>query len=113
MPMSEPQRRKAANEVVFREVNERIEGLQRHFALTEQEPLQLVCECDRLGCVEKLSVTLDAYERVRADPACFVVAPGHEDSEVEDVVDTGGRYVIVRKHAGEPRDIAESTDPRS
>lgn len=112
MRMSEPQRRKAANEVVFREVNERIEGLQRHFALTEQEPLQIVCECDRLDCVEKLSVKLDAYERVRSDPASFVVAPGHEDPQVEDVVDTGGGYLIVRKHAGEPREIAESTDPR-
>lgn len=112
MSMSEPQRRKAANEVVFREVNERIEGLQRHFALTEQEPLQLVCECDRLGCVEKLSMTLDEYERVRGDGACFIVATGHEDPQVEDVVDTRGGYVIVRKNLGEPRDIAESTDPR-
>jgi hypothetical protein len=110
--MSELQRRKAANEAVFREVNEHIEDLQRQFALTEREPLQLVCECDRLGCLEKLSVTLVEYERVRADPASFLVVPGHEDPAVEDVVDTGGGYVIVRKHNGEPRAIAESSDPR-
>ena len=110
--MSELQRRKAANEAVFREVNEHIEGLQRQFALTEHEPLQLVCECDRLGCLEKLSVTLAEYERVRADPACFLVVPGHDDPTVEDVVDTDGGYVIVRKHSGEPRAIAESSDPR-
>jgi hypothetical protein len=111
--MSEPQRRKAANEVLFREVNERIEGLQRQFALTEDEPLQIVCECDRLGCLEKLAVGLVEYERIRADGASFVVVRGHEDPQVEDVVERAGGYVIVRKHAGEPRTIAERADPRT
>ena len=111
--MSEPQRRKAANEVVFREVNERIEGLQRQFALTEDEPLQIVCECDRLGCLDKVAVTLAEYERIRADAACFIVVPGHEDPEVEDVVDTGAGYLTVRKHPGEPRQVAENADPRA
>jgi hypothetical protein len=111
--MSEPVRRKAANEVVFREVNERIEGLQRQFALAEQEPLQIVCECDRLDCLERVSVPLASYERLRAEAACFVVVPGHEDHSVEDVVDSSDGYFVVRKHKGEPREIAEGHDPRS
>jgi len=111
--MSEPDRRKAANEAVFREVNERIEGLQREFALAEHEPLQIVCECDRLDCVEHLSMALEAYERLRSDSASFVVVPGHEDPDVETVVGQAGDYVIVRKHAGAPREVAEDTDPRT
>jgi hypothetical protein len=110
--MDEAQRRKAANEAVFREVNERIEGLQRAFAVTQDEPLHIICECDRIECAERLHVSVEVYEETRSDPARFVVSPGHEDPSVEDVVDTGGNYLIVRKHPGEPREIAEQTDPR-
>lgn len=111
--MDEAQRRKAANESVFREVNERIEALQHAFALTEHEPLQIVCECDRLDCMQRLAITVDTYERTRAEADQFVVANGHEDPGVEDVVDTGPGYLVVRKRSGEPRAIAEATDPRS
>ena len=54
--MSEIERRKAANEAVFRNVNERIEALQHSFAVAEREPLQMVCECDRLDCMERVPV---------------------------------------------------------
>ena len=111
--MSENERRKALNEVVFREVNERIEQLQNAFAVAENQPLNIVCECDRLGCAEQLSVQLETYEKVRSDSALFFVRPGHEDDSVEDVVDTGGDYMIVRKHPGDPQEIAEQTDPRA
>ena len=111
--MSENQRRKAANEALFREANERIESLQRAFAVAEHLPLNIICECDRLECVERLSVDVETYEEVRGDSALFFVRPGHEDASVEDVVDTGGGYMIVRKRPGDPREIAEQTDPRS
>jgi hypothetical protein len=111
--MDEGQRRRAANEAVFREVNERIEGLQRDFALTAEEPLHIVCECDRLECAMGLDVPVEVYERTRQDSTRFVVAPGHEDEEVEDVVDSGGGYLIVRKRPGDPADIAARTDPRA
>jgi hypothetical protein len=111
--MDETQRRKAANEAVFREVNERIEALQRGFALTEKEPLHLVCECDRLDCMHRLAVSVEAYEQVRARPDQFIVAEGHEDPGVEDIVDTGPDFLVVRKRPGEPRRIAEESDPRS
>lgn len=113
MGMSENQRRKALNEAVFREVNERMETLQHTFAVTERLPLNIVCECDRLDCAERLSVPITTYERVRSDSALFFVRPGHDDESVEDVVDTGGDYMIVRKRPGEPQEIAEATDPRS
>jgi hypothetical protein len=110
--VDEGQARRAANEAVFREVNERIEGLQRDFALTAQEPLHLVCECDRLDCSVGLDVPVDVYERTRQDSARFLVAPGHADEDVENVVDSSGDYLIVRKHSGEPEEIAARSDPR-
>ena len=111
--MDPGQRRKAENEAVFREVNERIEGLQRTFALSADEPLQIVCECDRIRCAETLHVTVEVYERVRVDSASFLVKPGHEDESVEEVVASGSDYVIVRKRPGEPRRVAAETDPRT
>jgi hypothetical protein len=111
--MDAPQRRKAANEAVFREVNERIEGLQRHFAISAHEPLYLVCECDRVDCTEGLQVDVEVYERIRADATCFLVLPGHEDPSVESIVDTGNGYLVVRKDPGEPSDVARASDPRS
>jgi hypothetical protein len=110
--MNEAQRRKAANEAVFREVNERIEALHQRFELGDGEPLQIVCECDRMDCTERLEVSVETYERTRADSARFCVSPGHEDTEVERVVETGGTYTIVRKHPGEPQRVAAESDPR-
>jgi hypothetical protein len=111
--MADSEKRKAANEAVFREVNERIESLQRRFALTEDLPLSIVCECDRLDCAEPMSVGVETYEKVRSDPTLFLVCPGHEDETVEDIVDTAGNYLVVRKRPGDPQKVAEQTDPRS
>jgi hypothetical protein len=110
--MGASRERKAANEAVFREVNERIEEMQHEFVRATDEPLHLVCECDRLSCTEDIEMSLDAYERLRSDPACFVVVPTHEDTTVEEVVVSGAGYVVVRKRSGIPRDLAEATDPR-
>lgn len=111
--MDEAKRRKAANEAVFREVNERMESLQRSFAIASHQPLHIVCECDRLDCAERLTVQIETYEKIRSDSTLFLVRPGHEDDSVEDVIDTGGDYLVVRKRPGEPEQIAEQTDPRS
>ena len=111
--MSEVERRKAANEAVFRNVNERIKQLQHSFALAEREPLQMICECDRLDCMERVSVGVDAYELIRSHPDRFVVSPGHEDTQVDEVVGETSGYTIVRKRPGGPRDVAVETDPRS
>ena len=113
MPMDETRRRKAANEAVFREINEKIEGLQRGFAVTENQPLHIVCECARLDCTSRITVTVETYESVRARSDEFLVVEGHNDPSVEDVVDTGVEYLIVRKKPGGPREVAEQSDPRS
>jgi hypothetical protein len=111
--VDDAQRRKASNEAIFREVNEAIEGVQRQFTVNEGAVAHLVCECDRIDCLERLETTIAIYETVRSDSSLFLVVPGHEDASVEDIVDTGGGYLIVRKHPGEPAQVAEDTDPRS
>jgi hypothetical protein len=111
--MSDIERRKAANEAVFRNVNERIEALQHSFAVAEREPLQMICECDQLDCMERVAIGVDAYELIRSQPDQFIVTPGHVDSEVDEVIGVTSNYLIVRKKKGDARDVAVETDPRS
>ena len=109
--MSERERKLGLNEAMFRQVNERLEELNRTFADFTDE-LQMVCECSDIGCADMLDVPAADYERVRAEATFFIVAPGHEVAEVEDVVETHERFRVVQKRAGEPARIARATDPR-
>lgn len=110
--MSERKRRIGLNEAVFREVNERIEGLAEDFQLGN-EPLNLVCECGDPSCVQQIEMTRSDYEEVRSDPTHFAVFPGHEIPDVEDVVEKRDGYDIIRKKEGAPAQVAKETDPRS
>jgi hypothetical protein len=105
-------RRRALNEAAFREVNERIRGLNRSFS-EFTGVFSIVCECDDSACVEHLSVRPEAYEAIRNDPTLFAVLPGHESPAVESVEEERGTYNVVRKKPGEPAKIAVATDPRS
>jgi hypothetical protein len=83
----------ARNQVVFREVNERIAELTE---LVNETGFNLfICECSDAACAESLELTREEYEAVRADPARFVVLDGHQMPEVERVVGGNGRYLVV------------------
>lgn len=104
------QRREAANEGLFREVNE---GIQRgQWPGDDTEPFGYRCECGRLGCNALVALTPNEYERIRSHPKRFVMLPGHELKEIETVVENAGGYVVVEKRAEAGRQAAAS-DPRS
>jgi hypothetical protein len=107
--MSDRADRLARNEAMFRSVNERVEEVVQPGA---EEEIDFLCECGDSGCVEKMTLTREEYEQVRADGAQFAVYPGHEIEEVEDVVLRAERFFVVRKHPEEAK-IAEEADPRS
>jgi hypothetical protein len=102
--------RRAKNESLFRDVNERIEALEQEFGSTDKS--EFVCECDRIDCSDRFEMTLPEYEELRSDPTTFAVLPGHEWPEVEDVVAERTGYVVVRKREGEPARIATQDAPR-
>jgi hypothetical protein len=103
------QRRVAENESAFREVNEAIErGL---WPGEEDALVAFRCECASLDCAQLLELTVQEYERVRAESRRFLLVRGHELPDVETVVEIHTRYVVVEKRAvaGEH---AEAIDPR-
>jgi hypothetical protein len=110
--MDDRARRYSINEAMFRDINERIQGLNRDFG-SITGTMSVVCECARATCIEQIQVGVDDYERVRGDSALFIIVPGHDEPYVEDVVDRVNGYHVVRKAPGEAERIAEETDPRA
>jgi hypothetical protein len=102
--------RVALNESRFRDINDRVRQELAQLR-TPPQRLRLVCECASLDCREQVELSLAEYERVRADPLRFVIVPGHEIPEAEDVAERGEGFTVVRKHA-DAAPLARSTDPR-
>jgi hypothetical protein len=105
-------RRIALNEGVFRAVNERLEKLAEQAGLAD-ERLDLVCECGQVDCAQRIEMTHAAYEGLRRDPTTFAVVPGHERHEVEEVVQVGSGYNVVKKRDPDAAEVALETDTRS
>lgn len=95
----DPRKERAAkNEALLREVNERIEEVGKRLqVLSDDDSLDFRCECGRPECQAFVSMTAGEYEHVRAESDRFAVVPGHEDEEIERVVERAERYVIVDK----------------
>jgi hypothetical protein len=102
--------RLAVNESLFRETNERLAETSAEWGFATDR-LDLVCECADLDCTERIDIAPREYERARSQPTLFLLEPGHELPEAEEIIETNERYVLVRKR-GEAADVAVETDPR-
>jgi hypothetical protein len=98
--------RAARNENLFREVNERIEDLASTASFS-----QFICECYDATCDQRVAMTVQEYEHIRAEANQFFVLPGHTGEDVDEVVEATDRYLIVRK-IGSGAVVAERLDPR-
>jgi hypothetical protein len=111
--MTDPERARqiGLNEALFRHVNEKIEGLNDAFALVSDD-FTVVCECGDIGCIDQLTVTRSIYERIRQRSTWFFVKPGHQEDDVERVVEEDEGFWIVEKRPGIPAQVADETNPR-
>ncbi|MCW2963275.1 MAG: hypothetical protein JWO17_527 [Actinomycetia bacterium] len=101
----------ATKQVVFREINEKLEGLNASFS--EIIPLgDFVCECADLTCIERIEMTVAEYEQLRAHPTRFAVCHGHVSPDAERVVEKRSGYTIVEK-LGAGSEYAARFDPRA
>jgi hypothetical protein len=103
------QERLAKNESLFRGLNENISNIA--IGLGGEDPFEFICECSTSGCFERLSLTLAEYERVRQEGTHFLLADGHEDIEIEQVIAHYSGYVVVEKD-GVAGLTAADDDPR-
>jgi hypothetical protein len=102
----------ARTQSLFRDVNERVSEINEAFSIAL--PLgDWVCECAKGDCSERVMLSHDDYERIRADPKLFFVFPSedHVFEGIEEVVERNASYWVVRKQ-GLAGDLAAQVDPR-
>jgi hypothetical protein len=99
--------RVARNEVLFQEVNRQIEKLEE--TLGRRETIALLCECSKKHCLEGFELEPAVYQRVRSNPLLFFVVPGHEDPEVERVVERTRTFLVGEKTARAAEAVRERT----
>lgn len=109
--MDARQERLARNEVLFRDVNERVRDIAAAHG-KDDHLYEFYCECSNVDCTFQLRATLTEYETVRAHPTRFMIAPDHWLPEIEEVVEKSEHWWAVEKQ-GEPGELAEELDPRS
>ena len=105
------QQRVAKNEILFREVNERIKDVSA--GLDSEEPTDFLCECGSESCTQPIRLTLAEYEGVRQDSTTFAIVPGHQIGDVETVVAQNEHFAVVEKDAPLAARMAAEQDPRA
>ena len=103
--MDERERRLAQNEAVFREANERIRR-------TGGDSPEFICECADRDCTGRVALSLHEYEAVRRDPKQFVVLPGHQIPDIEEIVLIDDHFLTVQK-SGAAGDYVARLNPRT
>jgi hypothetical protein len=101
--------RAARNEEIFRGVNAKIEEGAIHHHVESRLPFH--CECGRSRCVETIEMTPREWDEIASHRYRFVVRPGHELPEVERIVASGDRYIVVEKQ-GQAQTEIDRDHPR-
>jgi hypothetical protein len=103
--------KRAKTEALFRDVNERIAESAGRFS---SESAEFVCECADANCTHRIETTLEHYDEVRDDPTHFLLVPGHEDTDIERVVDRRGpKLAVVEKFERVVARTVRQLDPRA
>jgi hypothetical protein len=108
---------RARNETLFRNLNERLKELDDRLDTASvgapaADREEFFCECGQLECMGRFEMNRAQYEAVRAHSERFVVLPGHEDEQIESVVEKQDRFFVVEKSPGGPAEVARENDPR-
>jgi hypothetical protein len=94
----------AENEVRVRDVNELIAektaDLANEGLAPDEDRTEFLCACGSPGCAATISLTRTEFDAAHGADDQFVVFPGHDTPEIEDVVERHQHYLIVRKKPG-------------
>jgi hypothetical protein len=103
--------RVARNEAMYRTVNREIEYAAQQLGDEPTDELELVCECGQPDCAATVTMTIAEYDDVHRQRDRFAVAPGHENPELEHIVEQKDDYVVVDKF-GAAEAAAEAEERR-
>ena len=111
-PMSDWRDQEAANQTIFREMNEWTEERNDERVGIGPRVDAYLCECSDRRCTEPILLTRPEYESVRAEAVRFAIALDHENPEIDRVVAENERFATVDKFHGAAARIARAGDPR-
>jgi hypothetical protein len=93
--MGSSSERNTKHQVLFRAVNEEIRKIAGKLWLDEVSTIEVFCECARAGCLARIAMPLEEYQRQRLSLARFVMVAGHDDPEADTVVGIFQGWICV------------------
>jgi hypothetical protein len=96
---------------MYRAVNLEAERVSEELGAGPDDRLEVLCECGEDDCDATLEVSPAEYDEAHRQRDRFMVAPGHEDDQIEHVVKRTQAYLIVDKF-GEAERVAEAEERR-
>jgi len=96
---------------MYRAVNLEVERVSEELGGGRNDRLEILCECGEDGCDTTLDVSRGEYEETHQQGDRFMVAPGHEDEQIERVVRRTPEYLVVDKFGAAER-VAEAEERR-
>ena len=102
------EQRQAQNQFIFRSVNQEIKRLSEKL-LDARSDLEFVCECYDPACIKRMRMRLAEFTEFDRMENCFIVVPGHEDAEVEEVMTRHKNYLVVAKVGANRESVRDSS----
>jgi hypothetical protein len=109
--MDDRHERIAKNEAMYRTVNRELEHASEEAGGEPVDRIDVLCECGIDNCEATLDLTIAEYDETHTQPDRFVVAHGHENGLIEQVVTRTERYLVVDKF-GDAERVAEAEERR-
>jgi hypothetical protein len=105
------QRRAAKNQSLFRDVNKRVNDINKAHDLWVTLS-DWFCECPVYKCTTRIALTPQQYEAVRAHPTHFIITPaGSISSRTWSGSSPGASATGLSRRWGEAAAVAEQLDP--
>jgi hypothetical protein len=82
---------------LFRRANDIVR--ERAAAFGVEGTVPYICECRDGQCLERVELSADEYDGVTAHPDHAAIAPGHEDPELDRIVERTSRFAVVERQA--------------
>jgi len=93
--------RRKRNEKLLRAKNIQAKiSIKKYFQYDEDiknTPIEFACECSDLNCQGRVRVSIADYEAIHKQKLHFIVMDGHQQADIETVVNKVNGYVVVKK----------------